>query len=512
MAGDWVTQGLQETGLASVVPWPASLLASERYEPGTGEESLVSHIRKETGAGTVITGSYYLVGDSLQFRVEAIDAARGQLIGAPQPMVVARDSAVTAIREVRDRLMGTVGLFTNEFIVAARELSRRPPKFDAYVAFDQGLKAARAQDYSASALHYARAYQSDTTFTAALLYQANANWNEGEYARMDSVLGLVRSRLDQLSEFHRNWFVFLEATLAGDGERALAAARATANNAPGSMAWYNLALSALRAGRVDEARAALEKLDPDRGEMRGWSPYWTQLSHVYHMQGNHDRELAAARELRLRYPDRRVGLTLEARALAVMGRLAELDSVLDASSTEPPTTYWSQGAALVVAGEELLAHERREEGRRYLARGVNWLRAELALHPEDRSHRYWLGSALYDLNRWSDAATVFEGLSAETPDRNGYRWLAGLARLRAGADSAEVAGWLRNPGDRERGDYSVILARVAMIKGDREGALSILADGLRYGVDGLVWLHGSAVRDFEMLGEMRSRVPPGILP
>jgi tetratricopeptide (TPR) repeat protein len=230
------------------------------------------------------------------------------------------------------------------------------------------------------------------------------------------------------------------------------------------------------------------------------------------MLGDHERELAAARELRARYPDRRVGLTLEVRALAVLGRLAAVDSALDISSTLPPTTYWSQGAAMVVAGEELLAHGRREEGRRYLARGINWLRAELALHPEERSHRYWLASALYDLNRWDDAAKVFARLAAETPDRNGNRWLAGLARLRAGADSAEVAGWLRNPGDRERGDYAVVMARVALIKGDRDGALSMFADALRYGVDGLVWLHGSAVRDFEMLGEMRERMPGGILP
>ena len=28
MAGDWVTQGLQETGLLTVVPWPYALQAS----------------------------------------------------------------------------------------------------------------------------------------------------------------------------------------------------------------------------------------------------------------------------------------------------------------------------------------------------------------------------------------------------------------------------------------------------------------------------------------------------
>jgi tetratricopeptide (TPR) repeat protein len=195
-----------------------------------------------------------------------------------------------------------------------------------------------------------------------------------------------------------------------------------------------------------------------------------------------------------------------------MGRLAELDSALEISETLPPTTYWSQGAALVVAGQELLAHGSKEEGRRYLARGINWLRAELAIHPEERGHRYWLASALYSLTRWSESASIFQRLSQESPDRGDYSWEAALALLRGGADSAQVSLWLRLPAPRERGEYSMYLGRVALIQGRRESALSLFADALRYGVDGLAWVHASAVRDFEMLGEMRSGMPGGILP
>jgi tetratricopeptide (TPR) repeat protein len=514
MAGDWVTQGLQETGLVTVVPWPVSLLATEHFEREGNEGSLVEHLRKETGAGTIVTGSYYLVGDSLRFRVEATDAVQGKLLGAPQPLVVPRDSALAAIREVRERLMGTVGLFTNEFLggPGADALSRRPPRFDAYVAFDQGIQSSRSQNYSAAADHFARAYQLDTSFSASLLYRANSHWNEGKYELMDSVLGAVRPRLSEVSEYHRNWFAVLEASLAGDGERAFAAAQASDNTAPGSMAAYNMALIGLRVGRVGEALAALERLDPDKSEMRGWSPYWTQLAHAYHLSRNYQRELETTRELRTRYPDRRVGLVLEARALAALNLLPALDSALEVSSTLPPTTFWSQGAAMVVAGEELLAHGRKDDGRRYLARGVNWLRAELAVHPGDRNHRYWLASAMYDLARWDDAARMFAELFQELPDRSDYSWLTGLARARMGADTAEVARWFPQPVGRERGDFTAYRARLALIRGEREAALSMFADALRYGVDGLPWMHGSAVRDFEMLGELRERLPAGILP
>ena len=514
MGGDWVTQGLQETGLVSVVPWPVSLLASQRYEEEGRKGTLVEHMKHETGALTIVTGSYYLVGDSLQFRVEATDASAGKLLGAPQPITVPRDSALSAIRELRERLMGTVGLFTNELIggTSAGDLSRRPPTFDAFVAFDQGIRNSRDQDYPGAAAQFEKAYQLDTSFLAVLLFQANALANDNQHAKMDSVLGTVRPRLNELSESHRHWFAFLEATLAGDGAGAIEAGRRRVQASPAAMGWYNLALVQLRAGQVNEALSSLGQVDPDRGEMRGWSSYWTQLAHGYHMAGDYERELAAARSLATRYPDRRVALVLEARALAVMGRLAELDSVLDVHSTLPPTTYWSQGAAMVLAGQELLAHGNREDGRRFLARGINWLRAELVLHPEERGHRYWLGSALYALNRWSEAAEIFKKLSTESPTRGDYSWEAALALYRSGADSAEAARWLRPPTPREQGMFATYRARLALIKGDREAALSMFADALRYGVEGLAWLHASGVPDFEMLGEMRSRMPAGILP
>ena len=167
---------------------------------------------------------------------------------------------------------------------------------------------------------------------------------------------------------------------------------------------------------------------------------------------------------------------------------------------------------MVMAGQELLAHGNKEDGRRYLARGINWLRAELAIHPEERGHRFWLGSALYSLNRWADAAEVFKRLSVESPARGDYSWEAAVALLRAGADSAEVARWLRPPVPRERGMFALYRGRIELIKGNREAALSIFADALRYGVEGLAWVHASGVLDFEMLGDMRTRMPPGILP
>src|SRR5690606_17275221 len=181
-----------------------------------------------------------------------------------------------------------------------------------------------------------------------------------------------------------------------------------------------------------EAVEVLRALDPDRGAMRGWAQYWTQLTHAHHLLGRHDAELAAAREMVRRHPERTVAPVLEARALAAAGRVAELDSVLEVGSLRPPHTYWSQGAALTVAGEELLAHHGPEAARPYLDRALAWVDARIAEAPDVEDHRYWRGCVLYDLERWDEALVQFEELLRADPTDTSVLGMAAVAAARLG--------------------------------------------------------------------------------
>ena len=113
LAGDWVTQGLQETGLVEVVPWPYALQASERWAARSANgDSLtrVAVLREETGAGTVVTGAYYLIGDRLRIQVQITDATTGALLAAPAPIEAPRDSVEVALRALRERTMGALAV------------------------------------------------------------------------------------------------------------------------------------------------------------------------------------------------------------------------------------------------------------------------------------------------------------------------------------------------------------------------------------------------------------------
>src|SRR5690606_14278925 len=117
MAGDWITQGLQETGLVHVVAWPTALEASSRIlaERASGRPvDAVAALSMETDANFVVTGAYYRVGDSLNLRAEVVDVAAGRIVGAPQPVATYVETPAAGIALLRARIMGALAVQFDE--------------------------------------------------------------------------------------------------------------------------------------------------------------------------------------------------------------------------------------------------------------------------------------------------------------------------------------------------------------------------------------------------------------
>ena len=169
-------------------------------------------------------------------------------------------------------------------------------------------------------------------------------------------------------------------------------------------------------------------------------------------------------------------------------------TLLEGISALPPRTYWSYAGALVQAGEELAAHGFEPAAAIYLERAIDWLQAQLANDPTDRSHRYWLGSAYYDLGRFDEAREVFGGLAAEFPDRVDYRGLAALALGQSGQAEAALAV-IGDPPPYDPGEYMSYRARLESVIGDPDRAIDLFSEALDQRISGLPWLHASARRD-----------------
>ncbi len=495
LAGDWITQGLQQTGRVTVVSWPAALDAADRA--AAAGRGLVQVLREEAKAGTAVTGAYYLVGDRLRFQAEVVDARGGAMLGTVAAVEVARADAAEGVRLLRDRVMGLFATRTDERLRDLPGMAERAPTFEAYRAFDRGMRLYNQQSYRDAAATMEDAHALDTLFLSPLVYAATARWNTGDYGRVDSLVRHLEARRTALSEYDELQMEQLSSMLAGDGDAAYQAIRRAADLAPGSRSSYNAARHALTLNRPAEALALLRAIDPDRGLMRGWQSYWTQLTHALHLTRDHERELEAAHAMRQRHAGSRVATVLEARALAALGRPAAIDSLLESIGPLPPDTYWSQGAAMVVAGEELRAHG-HSGWRPYLDRAIRWLGNQLARDPSNPSHRYWLGTALYDGGRFWDARPYLEGLVREFPARRDFTWLAAVVTARLG-DSAVAVHRLGEPPAYDRGEHTATLARIAAIAGDPSRAIDLLSEALHQGVDGWAWLHASAQQELAVL-------------
>lgn len=498
MAGDWVTQGLHETGLFQVVAWPTVLHAAEQHQATAANRDLVTVIREETGARTVVSGAYYLTGATLRFQAEITSGPDGTLLAALPPVEVPRDSVHLGIQALRDRVMGALAVRTSDRLADLPGLAERPPTFEAYRIFERGLERYNAQDYRGAIVELRRAATLDPGFVAPLLPAAFGAANTAQFPLLDTLLAVLRERRAELNEFEELQRQYLEALRASDGPRALGAMRAAVRLAPGSRAGYNAARTALSLNRPLEALEDLLALDPDRGLMRGWGSYWVQLAHAYHLLGRHREELAAAREGVRRYPDRRVNLVLEARALAALQHLGELDSLLAAVEPLPSETYWSQGAMLLTAGEELLAHHDSLAAKRYLQRAVDWYAPRTRGPDAPAGHRFWLGLAHYQLGEFDEADRIYRTLERDNPGLLQNRALVALGLARQG-QVPEALARLGEPGPNALGEHTVYRARIAAIRGEHDEAIRLLTQALGQGVEGWVWVHTGAWRDLAVL-------------
>ncbi len=95
IAADWLTQALARRGGLEVVPGTAT---------GHLDAADIRALAAQTGAGTVVSGSYYREGDSVRFHVQIIDAGRGTVRRVVEPVGAPRLAPTRAAEALRYRL------------------------------------------------------------------------------------------------------------------------------------------------------------------------------------------------------------------------------------------------------------------------------------------------------------------------------------------------------------------------------------------------------------------------
>jgi tetratricopeptide (TPR) repeat protein/TolB-like protein len=476
MASDWISQGLSRVPQIEVVPTSAVIGAEQAVAREAGAGSHADPLRllaDQTGAGTVVSGSYYVEGQALQFQAKVTDAAHRTLIYAAEPVSGPRSSPMQVLEALRERILGVVAVqFSAELSPAIERgkinpLLARPPLFEAYREYVAGIELF-GEDYTQAIRHFEKAAEIDPDFLSPRVWIAVAYGNQGHYARADAIVRKINENRERLTPYERLILDWYRASLAGHNAEALDTIRRVRALSPGShLATYLVGDYALAVNRPQETVEAFTKEAPpgffDVHTVPG-SWHFTVLARAYHMLGEYEHELELADRAIRTLPDLVTVRNGKVRALAALGRTAELDAVID-ESLGVQSRAGTPGDLMLQASWELRVHGHRDDAVRMATRAADWLRGRPPAEKEKEEYHPALANALYAAERWEEARALFEQLSAEHPVASGYKGPPEAQLTREDEpDSLRISRAI---------DYLGALGAVAARRGDRAEALRI---------------------------------------
>jgi len=489
LAADVISEGLQRTGIADVVP-PNTALHISRTLVGPGDP--VARLAQETGATHAVAGTYYRSGDVIQFHAQIIDTSndvkRRQHV-AIEPVEGPFDRPDEALDALRQRVMGAVASIIDPRIEQPAELMGHMPSYAAYRAFIEGLEVFWRSDFAGSRRYFHRAIELDPDYHLPRILLVFSHRNVGEWAEAEPLVSELERRRDELSPYESYRVDQLIAVGNGDLEGAYFAAHQASSISPEFGPVMDGATYAIALNRPQEAIEAMQTIDTSR-VLIGWTEYWERLTAARHMLGEHDAELNEALKARALYPDSLLVIFVEARARAARGDIDGIQQLIDASIRLGVQRGWTAGGVLRTTGEELIAHGYADAGRETLARAINWYKN---LPPEEKELRSdSLAITLLSAGRVDEAIVLLEPLQQKYPKRFFLLGALGVARALQGdrTDAERISAHLEGIGAPYTfGSASVWQARIAAALGNKDQSMFFLKRAFSKGTGMDDWIH-----------------------
>jgi serine/threonine protein kinase len=483
MVADWTTQSLLQTGLADVIP-PERLAQLE-------ENKSIRSIAKATGASMIVMGSYYKLGDTIQFQAKVMDANE-KLLVAIDPVTSQAAKIMEGVESVRQRVLGALAFVLDKRLEGYIGTGSKPPSYEAYQQYIQGSDLFNKQfDYAGAIEYFKRAYAIDTSFMNPLFSICAAYINLDQLAQADSLVRFLNLRRAQLPRLMQLVLDDNSGYISGDGMKSLNAMREAAKISPIKFA-YDWGHDAFTVNRPKEAIEAFKMADQEQE----WLWYWDFLTASYHVLGEHKEELKAAKQARKRFPTSLQPLSLEIRALAALGRIDEVKRLIEESFTFPKQQYWTPGVIMSSAAEELQAHGYRDAAMTIFDQAVQWYKNRPAEEMDSLSY----GLTLYCARHWEEAKSIFDELAKGSPDNIYYQAILGCIAARQGdrEKALKVSEWLKN---LKRpylfGSHIWCRAYLAAVLGEKDQAVALLKESFLEGLMYNINLHTDI--DFESL-------------
>jgi tetratricopeptide (TPR) repeat protein len=274
--------------------------------------------------------------------------------------------------------------------------------------------------------------------------QVNLRNDPGGRQLLDSIIGLQYQHQPELTPYEHATVESWRGYQENDRRRFAAGFEEACNIAPGEKACYNLGfVLLLNSNEPSRAVEVLEQLEPEKGWMRGWTPYWQFLSGAYHVSGEYALALEAADEGREYYPD---NLGLAQRKLFALVGLERVDEVFAFLEDSLPLAFPNADHGLVMwrVGNALNLHGFHEDAIRAWELNLPWYEDRLVENPDSANLHHGLAWDFYVLERLDEAEEHWgRAVNLEPSD---IQYSAGLGMIAAKrgdhADGRRVMDWL----------------------------------------------------------------------
>jgi tetratricopeptide (TPR) repeat protein len=430
-------------------------------------------LARATQARILVTGAFHQRGDSLEFLAEVTDVAEGRTVETVVPTRVDLSGPLLDLETLRSDVAGAVAYYADPWSERLG-LRDRPslPNLEAYREFSEGNRHDARSELAAASLRYQAAWEKDTTFLSALFLSAWASMPAVLYTvRADSLVQLLEARRTRLSPIELAALDQLQAVLAGDLLARLEAARRERALNPSDGTNGALGFVALDANRPLEALDAFAAIDTSQfWGAREYPQFWRKWAEVYHALDQHEEELEIARQGVRRFPGTANVNGAEMHALAALGRVDEIEDVIDRFRGMQHNVPWSNMLSeWFVAGRICMRHGHLECADRLLRQliadyegrlpdpdaALNLARAHAEAGRDEEASRlysdveglarvYAAASAYQIVDRFGESAALYGGLLEDYPDRSGYHWYHGMLAARLGDEETalEQERWL----------------------------------------------------------------------
>lgn len=206
-----LAQGASGIGDFTVIPSPAFPTRGVVWDETASGQRALRQVAQEAGAGVVVSGAYYLLGQELRVQSQLTDARSERVIHVAEAVTGPRTAQTEVVEKLRQRVLGAVAAHFDLELSHGRV---RWPLLDAYLEFRRGREASH-YDHEVAKRHLERALDLDPDFLLAGYGLYSEYINVGKCDDVARVLRRFEGRQGRLTPYERLLYGQARADLEG---------------------------------------------------------------------------------------------------------------------------------------------------------------------------------------------------------------------------------------------------------------------------------------------------------